>query len=119
MATNGNKKDVNIFIGSNIKRERELAGLTQDQFSDLLGIGTKSLSAIERGQIGISMHTLKKVCATLSISSDAIIFGEPPKNDVSLITRKLERLTPQQFKITNKMFSVLLSAFATNDTDHE
>ena len=52
------KKEINILVGINIKREREKAGLTQDQFSEMLGIGSKSLSAVERGVVGISLTTL-------------------------------------------------------------
>jgi len=47
------KKELNVLVGINIKREREKAGFTQDQFSEMLGIGSKSLSAIERGVVGI------------------------------------------------------------------
>ena len=38
------KKELNVIVGANIKREREKAGYTQDQFSELFGIGSKSLS---------------------------------------------------------------------------
>lgn len=43
------KKQINSIVGQNIKREREKAGYTQERFSELIGIGPKSLSAIERG----------------------------------------------------------------------
>ena len=32
------KKELNVIVGVNIKREREKAGYTQDRFSELLGI---------------------------------------------------------------------------------
>ena len=46
------KKDINISIGGNIKKAREKAGLTQERLSELIGIGPKSLSAVERGTVG-------------------------------------------------------------------
>ena len=67
------KKELNVLVGINIKREREKAGFTQDQFSEMLGIGSKSLSAIERGVVGISLTTLLKVCDILSVSTNTIL----------------------------------------------
>ena len=63
------KKQINIEIGARIKEEREKAGLTQERFSELIGLGPKSVSAFERGTVGISFTTLKKICQVLSVSS--------------------------------------------------
>ena len=109
------KKDINIQIGQNIKREREKVGFTQDQFSEMIGLGTKSLSAIERGTVGVSLTTLKKICTTLSVSCDTLMFGNADKNDVSELATRLEHLPPRQFKIANDVIGSLLEAFATTN----
>lgn len=49
------KKEFNIEIGGRVKRAREASGLTQDRFAELIGMGTKNISAIERGTVGISL----------------------------------------------------------------
>lgn len=54
------RKEINIEIGQRIKEAREKAGLTQERFSELIGLGPKSVSALERGTVGISLTTLKK-----------------------------------------------------------
>lgn len=109
------KKELNILVGSNIKREREKAGLTQDQFSEMLGIGSKSLSAIERGVVGISLSTLLKICDVLSISSNSLLFENSHKNDVRSITERLETLSPEQFEIVNDVLRKVLAAFTVSD----
>lgn len=106
------KKEINIEIGARIKSGREKAGLTQDRFSELIGMGPKSVSALERGTVGISLSTLKKICKILSVSSDAILFGPTAKNDVSELTARLERLSPEQFVITQEIIYKLLEAFS-------
>lgn len=108
------KKDLNILVGNNIKREREKAGLTQDQLSEKLGIGPKSLSSIERGTVGVSLSTLLKICNVLSISSNSLLFESSHKNDVQAITEQLEHLSPEQFEIANDIFCKVLAAFALN-----
>ena len=105
------KKEINLVVGANIKRVRERAGLTQERMSEMLGIGVKSLSAIECGAVGISLTLLKKLCMMLHVSSDALIFGEAQQNDTAELAARLSRLTPEQFKIADNMISNLLSAF--------
>jgi len=74
------KKEINIQIGSAIRDARERAGLTQEQFGELVSLGTKNVSDIERGVAGITVSTLKRICEKLSISSDSILFANETKN---------------------------------------
>lgn len=91
------------------------AGYTQEAFSERIGIGTKSLSAIERGTVGVSLTTLLKICKVLSISGNSLLFESTPKNDVQAITQRLERLTPEQFAIANDVLCKVLEAFALGE----
>lgn len=111
------KKDINVEIGANIKREREKAGFTQEQFSELVGLGAKSLSAIERGTVGISLASFQKVCKVLAVSSDALIFGETSTRDTQELSARLERLSPAQYDIASAVLSNLLAAFALGDKE--
>ena len=109
------KQELDILIGGNIKRERLKAGYTQQEFSELVGIGEKSLSAIERGTVGVSLSTLLKICNVLSISSHSLLFENSHTNDVQAITERLEHLTPAQFEIANDIICKVLAAFALSD----
>ena len=106
------RKDFNVLVGTNIKREREKAGLTQDQFSELLGIGAKSLSSIERGVVGVSLPTLMKICDILHISANVLLYASAQKNDVDSMTRQLEALSAEQFDIVSDVVKNLLKAFS-------
>ena len=106
------RKDLNILVGANIKREREKAGFTQDQFSELLGIGSKSLSSIERGVVGVSLATLLKICDILHICANALLYEQNRKNDVDSIAEQLQKLSPEQFEIASDVMANLLKAFS-------
>lgn len=106
------RKDLNVLVGANIKREREKAGFTQDQFSELLGIGSKSLSSIERGVVGVSLTTLLKICDVLHISANALLYEQAQKNDADSITMQLQRLSPEQFQIASDVIINLIKAFS-------
>ena len=111
------KKEIDLLVGNNIKRERIRAGYTQDKFSELIGIGSKSLSAIERGTVGVSLSTLLRICNVLSVSSNSLLFENTQKNDVKAITERLERLTPEQFAIANDILCKVMEAFSVNSQE--
>lgn len=106
------KKDLNVIVGANIKREREKAGYTQDQFSEMLGIGSKSLSSIERGVVGVSLTTLLRICEILHVSPNVVLLKKTHQNDLDGILTQLEQLNPEQFDIASEMLSILLKAFS-------
>lgn len=106
------KKDINIEIGERVKKAREAAGLTQDRFAELIGMGTKNVSAIERGAVGVSLLSIKKICQVLSISSDDLLFEQRAENEVQALTSRLRRLPPNKFNIASDILNKVLEAFA-------
>ena len=109
------KKEINIFIGNQVRIARERSGLTQEQFGELVSLGTKNVSDIERGVAGITVSTLKRICEKLSIPSDTIIFGEQNKNDVEYLTERLERLSPDQFAAVKEFLNRVFEFYARLD----
>lgn len=108
------KKPINTVIGDNIKREREKAGYTQERFSELVGIGPKSLSAIERGTVGISLDLLLRIRSQLSVSADDLLLPCVEKNNTRDLAERLERLNPEEYEITCDVVYKLLEAFSLN-----
>ena len=106
------RKELNVLVGANIKREREKAGFTQDQFSELLGIGSKSLSSVERGIVGVSLSTLLRICDILHISANVLLYEQNQKNDVDSIALQLKLLSTEQFEIASNVLTNLLRAFS-------
>lgn len=106
------KKEINIQIGNAIKAARERAGLTQEQFGELVSLGTKNVSDIERGVAGITVSTLKRICEKLSISSDSILFANEKKNNVHALTERLERLPSDQYAAVESFINNIFALFA-------
>ena len=108
------QKELNVRIGNQIRIARESAGLTQDRFAELVSLATKNVSDIERGVVGISIGTLIRICETLSISSDSILFEEGTGNDAHSISERLSNLPPEQFEIACNIINKLFEAFASS-----
>lgn len=109
------KKQINIIVGQNIKRERENAGYTQERFSELIGIGPKSLSAIERGTVGVSLSLLLRITRLLGITTDSILLAEQYKNDVDDLAEKLQNLPQRQFVLVRDIVYKVLETFSVKE----
>lgn len=66
------KKAIHVEIGEDIKRAREQAGFIQERFAEMIGLGPKSLSAIERGASGISLSALRRSPAQYKVACDVM-----------------------------------------------
>ena len=105
------QKPINVRIGQNIQKERIRAGLTQEKLSEMIDVASTSLSSMERGVMGVSLTTLEKICTALSVPADALLFDRTQENDTTYLAERLGRLTPEQFRIANEVFTSLLEAF--------
>ena len=109
------KKEINIYIGNEIRTAREKAGLTQAEFGEIMSLDTKNVSDIERGVTGIKIATLKRICEGLSVSSDTLLFGDQSKNDVDYMSERLKRLSHDKYLIIESMINKILQIFALLD----
>lgn len=109
------KKEINIQIGEQVKLAREGARLTQEQLAERVDVSPQYVSDLERGVVGISIATLKKVCTALCVSSDQILFGHTAAERGTLIAGKCEVLTDAQFSILSEVVDKFIEAMKTAD----
>lgn len=116
------KKPINIEVGQNVKRSREEAGLTQEAFAELIGLGVKHVSAIECGAVGVSLSTLRRISVALSIPADTILFGtmdvagqQKRYSELQVLSLRLSRLPPNKFRVVKDIVDRLLEALATEN----
>ena len=73
-----------MFIGNNIKRARELKGLTQDELAKKMGYKSRStIARIENGDNDVSQSKLKKFAEILDVSIDFLLDDGNEKMQVS------------------------------------
>ena len=86
----------NAEIGARIRAIRQGIGLTQEQFSEKIAVTATYISELERGLVGISASTVKRICLAFGVSCDQIILGLSHEADVTKIAEKLQHLPPEQ-----------------------
>lgn len=68
------RKPINIQIGANIRKYRELCGYSREILAEKLGISPRFVANIEVGAVGVSPSTMKRACEVLGISADRLLW---------------------------------------------
>ena len=104
------KKEINIQIGERIKISREERGLTQEQLAEAIEVSPQYISDLERGVVGISVPTLKRLCTHLAVSSDRILFDRQTEACANAIGEKCRGLSDSQFRMVMEIIDCFLAA---------
>lgn len=96
----------NLEIGLRIRNERKNQKLSREKLSEMSGISTQFLADIETGKKGMTVTTLKKICTSLNITADSVVFGtdkETPYN----FNAMLSSLSRDEQSIVKRIISLL------------
>ena len=107
------KKEINIQIGEQVRIAREQAKLTQEILAERIDVSPQYISDLERGVVGIALPTLKKLCTSLGVSSDQILFGIQSQERGAILSNACHTLTDQQFAILVEMVNCYVKAINT------
>ncbi len=91
--------DVNaIAIGKRIAECRKNLGLTQEELAEKGDLTTQFVSYAESGKRVIRSENLLKLSRALEVSADYLLTGEIIDKDMFIMSEKLSKLTPKQFR---------------------
>ncbi len=79
-------KDVNILIGSNLKKLREERGYSLSKLSEIVQVSKSMLAQIEKGETNPSVGTIWKIANGLRVSFTSLLNEE--ESPVRVIRRK-------------------------------
>ena len=99
-----------IALGENIRKIRKKAKLTQDIFSEIIGIEPSSLSNIENGKSFPSALTINLIQEKLNIRSEEIFDLESLKSVASIdedIQERLKSMDENKKKVLWKIIKTL------------
>ena len=104
------KETVEQSVGRQIQRIRKERKLTQQEFSEMVGISTNYLSDVERGKSSIRLDKLvlimnKLQCSADDLFMDKIDYGYKVK--LSKVCDNIESLSPEGKRIAIEVMGVL------------
>lgn len=91
-------------IGYNIKRIREIRGMSQPELAELLNVSSKTVSSWEVGRTEPKMGMVEKICLALHCVKSDIVGGD----DSYYLDEEAKALAQSLFD--NKDYSVLFDA---------
>ncbi len=104
------KKEINIQIGEEIKLARERGRLTQEALAERVDVSPQYISDLERGVVGVSIGTLKRICTVLGVSSDQILFGKDSFDRAAALTDQCRSLSQEQYRLLSEIVERFVAA---------
>lgn len=86
-------------IGKRIMERRKKLGLTQEALAEKGEVTTQFVSYAESGKRAMRPENLLKISAALEVSADYLLTGDIIDKDLLLLSNKLSKLAPSQFRI--------------------
>lgn len=107
------KKEMNVEIGKRIRTARDKAHVTQEALAEYVEVSPQFVSDLERGVVGVSVETLRKICTTLCVSSDKILFGNEFESCFTAVLDKCKDLSQEQVAILCEIIDNYVKAVKT------
>ena len=104
------EKEINVKIGARVRQAREQAKMTQERLAERLECSPQFVSDMERGVVGVSLGTLKRLCLTLGVSSDSILFGTKSETALDALADRCRVLSKEQFIILGEIIDKYIEA---------
>ncbi len=105
---------IKVLVGTNIKKNRELQGVTQEQLAEIIGINATALSDIERGKTYPLPENLEKIANALKIPCELLFVNSviDPKTVEKDFVQRIEYLKndAEKFTILYNYLKVLTSS---------
>ena len=92
-----------IITGQRVRSARKTREMSTVELAEKVGVSSQYISDLERGVVGISIPTLKRICICLGISSDEVLFGSRSEARQVILAEKCRVLSDPQFQILTEI----------------
>ena len=99
------KKDFDSAIGQRIREKRESLGYSREYVAEQAEMSPSFLADVELGVKGFSASTLIKLCRTLGLSADYILFGSQSTFDFFKAAELLSGLDPKYLPLVEDLLA--------------
>lgn len=94
-----------VKMGLRIAGCRKELHLTQEQLAENIDVSLQTISCIKLGKKAVRPENLAKLCKSLNVSSDYILYGKRDTNQMEELTNKLATLSKQEYEFVSKLIA--------------
>ncbi len=102
--------DVLKEMGRRLTERRKQLRLTQEDVAERADLTVQTISTAETGRKALRPENIIKICAGLDISPDYLLLGNITGVDISILSEKVNRLTPSQYRHLEEIIDNFISA---------
>ncbi len=103
-------------MGRRMTERRKQLRLTQEEIAERTELTEQTISTAETGRKALRPENIIKICAALDISPDYLLLGNITSVDASILSEKVNRLTPSQYRHLEEIIDNFVSAVTEKDT---
>ncbi len=102
--------DVLKEMGRRLAERRKQLRLTQEEVAERADLTDHTISTAETGRKALRPENIIKICAALDISPDYLLLGNITSADTSILSEKVSRLTPKQYRHLEEIIDIYIAA---------
>ena len=103
----GALKMIDKRLGKNIQKYRELAGKSQEELSEYIGVSVTSISNIERGANYPSFENFIKILNFINASPNMVMFDMVEQAQITRASELWEKMKKLSAEERNKIFKII------------
>lgn len=97
-----------IYLGDRIKQIRKAKKMSQEEFSELLGLSQPAVSQFEKGLRQPTPKTIDKICEVLKVSRNELVGeGNQENFETAMLMRNLKGMSPDSIRKLNELAIML------------
>lgn len=97
-------------MGDRLFERRRQLRLTQEEVAEKAGVTSQMISTAELGKKALRPENIIKLCMVLEISTDYLLLGKVGGGDLSLLSEKISKLSPTQYRYLEEIVNSFIAA---------
>ncbi|RKI64550.1 XRE family transcriptional regulator [bacterium 1xD42-67] len=97
-------------MGKRISTRRKELRLTQEELAEKAGVTSQTISTAETGVKALRPWNIVKLCETLEISADYLLFGKVSDMDLGIMMKNISGLPSEQYRYLESIVNSFLAA---------
>ena len=102
-------------IGNRITARRKQLRMTQDDLSEKAGVTSQTISNAELGKKALRPENIIRICSAMDISPDYLLLGSISTEDLSILSKKVSQLSPEQYRHLEDIIDSYIAALGVKD----
>jgi len=104
-------------VGNRITARRKQLRMTQEDLSEKAGVTAQTISNAELGKKALRPENIIRICSAMDISPDYLLLGRISAEDISILSKKVSQLNPEQYRHLEDIIDSYIAALSEQGSE--